>query len=342
MNATTQATFDELRGGFAKASPGRDPLTPPAQGLYDPSKEHDSCGVGFVADMKNRKSHDILEKGLQILINLDHRGAVGADPVARRRLRRADPNPASRSSRRNAPSSASTCRRRAITRSASSSCRAKPRRASRCARSSRRSSRPKASSVLGWRDVPVDNSVPRRTRQGGRAGDAADFHRAPRRRRAAKTILSGGCSSSARSSPIASTRSGRRRSWNITRSRCPPAPSSTRAWCWCGSSRPITATSWTRVTRPRWRWSINGSRPTRFRPGVSRTPIAWSRTTAKSTRCAATSTGWRRVRRASIPNCSAPISRSCGRSPTKASRTPPASTTRSSSSFRAAIRSATR
>ena len=80
MNATTRATFDELRDGFAKANPGRDPLTPPAQGLYDPSKEHDSCGVGFVADMKNRKSHDILEKGLQILVNLDHRGAVGADP----------------------------------------------------------------------------------------------------------------------------------------------------------------------------------------------------------------------------------------------------------------------
>ena len=40
-----------------------------------------SCGVGFVADMKNRKSHAILEKGLQILVNLDHRGAVGADPM---------------------------------------------------------------------------------------------------------------------------------------------------------------------------------------------------------------------------------------------------------------------
>src|ERR1700733_2289290 len=80
MNATTRATFDELRDGVAKANPGRDPLMPPAQGLYDPSKEHDSCGVGFVADMKNRKSHDVLEKGLQILVNLDHRGAVGADP----------------------------------------------------------------------------------------------------------------------------------------------------------------------------------------------------------------------------------------------------------------------
>ncbi|MBY6239782.1 glutamate synthase large subunit [Methylosinus sp. Sm6] len=57
-----------------------DPALPKAQGLYDPSKEHDSCGVGFVADLHNRKTHDIVEMGLQILLNLDHRGAVGADP----------------------------------------------------------------------------------------------------------------------------------------------------------------------------------------------------------------------------------------------------------------------
>ncbi|MFO1117817.1 MAG: glutamate synthase large subunit [Beijerinckiaceae bacterium] len=58
----------------------RDPHLPEAQGLYDPRYEHDSCGVGFVADMKNRKSHEIVAMGLQILMNLDHRGAVGADP----------------------------------------------------------------------------------------------------------------------------------------------------------------------------------------------------------------------------------------------------------------------
>jgi glutamate synthase (NADPH/NADH) large chain len=63
----------------APALTGADPFLPKAQGLYDPSKEHDSCGVGFVADLHNRKSHAILEKGLQILINLDHRGATGAD-----------------------------------------------------------------------------------------------------------------------------------------------------------------------------------------------------------------------------------------------------------------------
>ncbi|MDB5593494.1 MAG: hypothetical protein JWM36_455 [Hyphomicrobiales bacterium] len=59
-----------------------DPAFPEAQGLYNPANESDACGVGFVADMKNRKSHDIVAKGLEILLNLDHRGAVGADPKA--------------------------------------------------------------------------------------------------------------------------------------------------------------------------------------------------------------------------------------------------------------------
>ena len=51
------------------------------QGLYDPANEHDSCGVGFVANIKGRKSHDIIRDGLRILANLDHRGAVGDDPL---------------------------------------------------------------------------------------------------------------------------------------------------------------------------------------------------------------------------------------------------------------------
>ncbi len=54
---------------------------PESQGLYDPRNEHDACGVGFVANIKGRKSHDIIRRGLQILLNLDHRGAVGADPL---------------------------------------------------------------------------------------------------------------------------------------------------------------------------------------------------------------------------------------------------------------------
>ncbi len=55
---------------------------PAAQGMYDPANEHDACGVGFVAHIKGRKSHAIIEQGLQILKNLTHRGAVGADPLA--------------------------------------------------------------------------------------------------------------------------------------------------------------------------------------------------------------------------------------------------------------------
>ena len=54
---------------------------PPKQGLYDPRNEHDACGVGFVVNIKGRKSNDLIRNALQILLNLDHRGAVGADPL---------------------------------------------------------------------------------------------------------------------------------------------------------------------------------------------------------------------------------------------------------------------
>src|ERR1700736_4914617 len=53
---------------------------PVEQGLYDPRNEHDGCGIGFVVNIKGKQSHDIIEKGLQILINLAHRGACGCDP----------------------------------------------------------------------------------------------------------------------------------------------------------------------------------------------------------------------------------------------------------------------
>ena len=53
---------------------------PAAQGLYQPAHEHDACGVGFVAHIKGRKTHGIIEQGLTVLRNLTHRGAVGWDP----------------------------------------------------------------------------------------------------------------------------------------------------------------------------------------------------------------------------------------------------------------------
>ena len=55
---------------------------PQAQGLYAPEREHDSCGIGFIANIKNKKSHQLVRQGIKILVNLDHRGAVGADPLA--------------------------------------------------------------------------------------------------------------------------------------------------------------------------------------------------------------------------------------------------------------------
>src|SRR6202451_1244183 len=53
---------------------------PPAQGLYHPSQEHDACGIGFVANIRGHKSHEIISKGIQVLLNLTHRGACGCDP----------------------------------------------------------------------------------------------------------------------------------------------------------------------------------------------------------------------------------------------------------------------
>jgi glutamate synthase (NADPH/NADH) large chain len=56
------------------------PDLPPRQGLYDPTSEHDACGVNFVADLKGRRSHDIVATGVGALCQLQHRGALGADP----------------------------------------------------------------------------------------------------------------------------------------------------------------------------------------------------------------------------------------------------------------------
>src|SRR4051812_6719245 len=53
---------------------------PPAQGMYDPRQERDACGIGFVCNINGRKSHEIIEKGIQVLVNLTHRGACGCDP----------------------------------------------------------------------------------------------------------------------------------------------------------------------------------------------------------------------------------------------------------------------
>lgn len=82
--STFPLTFHPSTKPFTPPSPvGGLPVSglPKAQGLYTPTNEHDACGVGFVAHIKGQKSHAIVEQGLKILENLDHRGAVGADKL---------------------------------------------------------------------------------------------------------------------------------------------------------------------------------------------------------------------------------------------------------------------
>ena len=62
-------------------SKARTEFIPPAQGLYDPKYEHENCGMGFVVDMKGRRSHEIVRDALEICVNLDHRGGCGCDPI---------------------------------------------------------------------------------------------------------------------------------------------------------------------------------------------------------------------------------------------------------------------
>src|SRR5438552_7506277 len=74
---------DDIRdeGDVKQSEPGSQYLPPARQGLYDPANEHDACGLGFIAHIKGQKSHAIVSQGLQILRNLTHRGATGADPL---------------------------------------------------------------------------------------------------------------------------------------------------------------------------------------------------------------------------------------------------------------------
>src|SRR5712672_762617 len=82
MGERAAASIAEQKRAVPFSPATADPGIPPARGLYDPALDKDSCGVGFIADIKGRKSHQIVEDALTILLNLEHRGAVGADPRA--------------------------------------------------------------------------------------------------------------------------------------------------------------------------------------------------------------------------------------------------------------------
>jgi glutamate synthase (ferredoxin) len=131
--------------------------SPPKQGLYDPRLEHDACGVGFVVDLKGRKSHELVQKALQILLNLEHRGACGCEKntgdgagillqTPDRFLRR-------------------ECEKFGITLPAGGEYSAgmvflptDPEARRQCEELFEKIVRDEGQSVLGWRDVPTDNS----------------------------------------------------------------------------------------------------------------------------------------------------------------------------------------
>ena len=145
-------------GSFSRSSTWARPSPRPRKDSTIPQREHDACGVGFVADLKGRPSHKIVEHGLQILENLTHRGAAGRRPAGRRRRRHPGANPARLSSSRSARRSGSSCRSPAITPSATCSCRAIARSAFIAKSVVERVVEAEGLKLLGWRDVPVDNS----------------------------------------------------------------------------------------------------------------------------------------------------------------------------------------
>ncbi len=78
LNKTGQNPFWPQQSGQNPFWPQQNGL-PPAQGLYDPRFEHDACGIGFVAHIEGRRSHKVLQMGLEALRNHAHRGAVADD-----------------------------------------------------------------------------------------------------------------------------------------------------------------------------------------------------------------------------------------------------------------------
>ena len=129
---------------------------PEKQGLYDPANEHDACGFGFVVDIEGRKSHDIVQQALQVLVNLEHRGAAGAEKNTGDGAGILLQMPRRLPAQARRPGSASSCPRPAATASAWSSCPPTRRAGPPASRSFEETVRAEGQLVLGWRDVPSD------------------------------------------------------------------------------------------------------------------------------------------------------------------------------------------
>ncbi len=129
-------------------------MAPSKVGLYNPAYEHDSCGVAMVADMHGRRSRDIVDKAITALLNLEHRGAQGAEPHTGDGagiLLQVPDGSSGRSSTSSSPTKAATPR-------ASPSFRSRRRTPRQRARPSSKIAEAEGLTVLGWRDVPTDDS----------------------------------------------------------------------------------------------------------------------------------------------------------------------------------------
>ena len=261
---------------------------PPAQGLYDPRHEHDACGIGFVANIKGQKSHDIIVKGIQILINLTHRGACGCDPETGDGAGVLIQIPHKFFARE--------CAELGFTLPAPGEygvgmmfLPVEPHAAAACAKaSSSASSREEGLTVLGWRDTPVDGDAIGRVARASQPYIEQIFV-------GARPGMDAGRSWSASSTSCASAPRPRSPRRDIDEKDFFYIPSlSARTIVYKGLLlAPQIAELLQRAVRSRrdaarCAWCTSAFRPTRFPPGSWRTPTATSATTAKSTRCAAT------------------------------------------------------
>ena len=266
---------------------------PPRQGLYDPQFEHDACGVGFVVNIKGRKSHAIVRQALQIWCNLDHRGACGCEANTGDGAGILIQMPHDFLKEVAAKHGFHLPARRANMASA-------------CVPAAR-SGAARGSARQIFAEIVAEEGQTR-----ARLARRADRQFLARQDREAPSRSCGRCSSAR--NPEAEGRHGVRaqtlrhpQSWrskairyagkitgggNVLLSEPVVQDADLQGHADDRAGGPV-------LPRPaasgdghrRWRWCIRGFRRTRFRAGTARIRTATSRTTAKSTRCAATSTG---------------------------------------------------
>ncbi len=307
---------------------------PGPRGLYHPSFEHDACGTGFVADLCRQPSHRIVELGLEVLARMSHRGACGADPLTgdgagillqiphvfyeRAMARKGKELPNAGDYGVAQAFLSQDPDRRAVAD-------AHPR---------------------GRRPLPQPEGH-RLARRAGRA-DGSSGRSGARASRSSASCSSRGCATAAvfertlfmirkragrlaaRQAPATSTSRAARRGRSSTRGSRSPSGSA-------ASTRISTRTTSARRSPS----STRASAPTPSRPGSARTRTATWRTTARSTRCAATRPGWRRASRCWRATRSPSTSPTSSPSSARTAATRRRSTTWSTSSSPAAARSRT-